>query len=458
MWKKLGGFLLKFLGIAAAVLLLTFFLLKSGQQDVVDRMMAVNPELASANSPQQTENQKQELRRQLGLNLPAFYFRLTSSAIPSKWPDQLSPVHRKTLEAWAIKTGDYQGAFNLIGQLKEARNSSQGQTSLSFQLSLQQKDLEKVKSTLSQMDYAAIQTDIDVSTLAKEVDNLLAQSSASTWVPAIRFYGQNQFHQWLFGNGENTKGILRGDFGMSYVQKRPVVEILAEKIGWSFLLGFIALLLAFGFGIPLGIWLAKNKFGNTVMSWLYLVYAIPSFWLATLLLMFFANPDYLNWFPIGGVEPISGFADGFSWWDRLFATIPYTILPLVCFSYGSIIYISRISKQSAAEVLNSNFVRAARLRAVPRKNYWKYYILKNAILPTITILGAVLPLLVGGSVIIETIFDIPGMGNQLFSAAQKADVPVVMSITLITALLSVVGYHLADKLYQWVDPRIKLTA
>lgn len=425
---------------------------------MVDRMMAVNPELVSSVSAQQAENQKQELRRQLGLHLPSFYFRLTSATIPSEWPMHLSPTHRKTVEAWAMRTGDYTGSLNLLNHLKDARNASTGQVSLGFQQCLAHKELQQVKHALQQMEVDEEFKGEHLSKFVDEVNHLLAQSNANAWVPVIRFYGQNQFHQWLFGNGDDAKGILLGDFGTSYVQKLPVTQILAEKIRWSFVLGFIALLLAFGFGVPVGIWLAKHRLGNSIMSWLYLIYAIPSFWLATLLLMFFANPDYLNWFPIGGVEPISGFASNLSWWDRLIATIPHTILPLLCFSYGSIIYISRISKQSATDILNANFIRAAMLRGVPQKRYWRYYVLKNAILPIITILGAVLPSLVAGSVIIETIFDIPGMGNQLFTAAKKADMPIVMSITLIMALLSVLGYQLADRLYQWVDPRITLAA
>lgn len=277
------------------------------------------------------------------------------------------------------------------------------------------------------------------------------------YIPSISFHPDNQYHRWLFGDGIYSKGILRGDFGISYVTREPVWEILKRKIGWSLLFALLSVILAYAISIPTGIQSAINK-GKRVdrMSALvfFILYSMPVFWVATLLLMTFANPDVLKIFPASGIKPVEGFAPGTSFFEKIHAVLPYMVLPLICFTYGSFAFLSRTMRVSMLEIINADYIRTAYAKGLSKKKVIYKHAFRNALFPLITVFANVFPFAVGGSVIIETVFTIPGMGFEIYSAIQNQDYPVIISVFTLTGLLTVAGYLLSDFLYAFADPRV----
>jgi peptide/nickel transport system permease protein len=294
------------------------------------------------------------------------------------------------------------------------------------------------------------------------------QANATPWkrfIPAINFYPNNQYHRWMFGDGhwltnkgaKFTKGVIRGDFGTSYKTKMPITDVIATKIFWSFFFTLIAVFLGYLVSIPLGIEAAvrkDSKFDRITTIIVFILYSMPSFWLATLLLMTFANPDVLLWFPASGVEPIEGFDDGVGFMDKWSARLPYLIVPIIAYSYSSFAFLSRTMRVSMLEIVNQDYIRTARAKGLPEsKVIWKHA-LRNALLPIITVFANIFPVAIGGSVVLEFIFTIPGMGGEMYDAITGQNYPMIISVLTITGILTLIGYLISDILYAVVDPRI----
>jgi peptide/nickel transport system permease protein len=287
---------------------------------------------------------------------------------------------------------------------------------------------------------------------------LSLNSGYKNYFPKIVWHGfKNQYHQWLFG-GPYSKGIIRGDFGISYVKKEPVILILKDKLAWSVFFSVISILLAYGISIPIGIRMAEkpnSRFTKFTRVTLFSLYSLPSFFVGVLLLMLFANPDIISIFPPSGIKPIYGYEFNASLFSKFIDSLPYMILPLICYTYSSLAFISRLTTTSIQEQLNHDYIKTARAKGLSdKKTLWKHA-LKNSALPLITVFSAVFPSIIGGSVIIESIFSIPGMGLETVNAIASRDYPLVIAVITISSLLTILSYLLADLLYAWVDPRIR---
>jgi peptide/nickel transport system permease protein len=280
------------------------------------------------------------------------------------------------------------------------------------------------------------------------------------FIPAVAFHSRNQFHRWLFGDGIHTKGILRGDFGASYQTRQPVSTLISERIGWSLFFTLFSIFLAYLISIPIGIKSAAQKnsrFDRITSTVLFILYSLPLFWVATLLLMTFANPDVYFVFPASGVKPVSGYPEGANFLQRIHISLPYLVLPTVCYTYSSITFLSRLMRGSMLEILGSDFIRTARAKGLGEKKILWKHALKNSLFPVITVFAHVFPAMIGGSVIIESIFTIPGMGNAIYQSISTQDYPVLIAVFTITGLLTATGYLVSDILYAWVDPRISFS-
>ncbi|MGB1319029.1 MAG: ABC transporter permease, partial [Flavobacteriales bacterium] len=209
--------------------------------------------------------------------------------------------------------------------------------------------------------------------------------------------------------------------------------------------------------IPLGIKAAVKKdsrFDRITTVILFILYSVPSFWLATLLLMTFANPDVLHWFPASGVEPVRGFAADASFLDRWIARAPYLVLSLISYTYSSFAFLSRTMRVSMLEIVNQDYIRTARAKGLSEGKVIYKHALRNALLPIITVFANIFPVAIGGSVILEVIFTIPGMGGEVFNAIVNQNYPMIITVLTITGVLTLVGYLISDILYAVVDPRI----
>jgi peptide/nickel transport system permease protein len=199
----------------------------------------------------------------------------------------------------------------------------------------------------------------------------------------------------------------------------------------------------------------ESKFSKTSQFILFLMYSMPSFFVGVLLLMLFANPDVLSIFPPSGIKPIGGYDDNASFIEKFIVSIPYMILPLICYTYSSLAFISKLTATSIQEQLQLDYIKTARAKGLNEKTIiWKHA-LKNSALPLITIFSSRFPSIVGGSIIIESIFTIPGMGLETVRAIISQDYPVVIAIITLSSIVTIFSYLLADILYAWVDPRIR---
>lgn len=250
--------------------------------------------------------------------------------------------------------------------------------------------------------------------------------------------------------------LVKLDFGNSMKDQRPVITKIAEALPITIQLNVLSILLVYLISIPLGVYSATHRGSKTdgaITFSLFLMYSLPTFWVAMLLILFLGGGDYLNWFPIYGIN--SPGADSLSWGDWLLDRLWHMALPLFCLTYGSFAFISRYMRAGMLDVLRQDYVRTARAYGFSgRVVVWRYA-MRNALIPIITLLGGLLPALIGGSIIIETIFSVPGMGRLAFEAVLSRDYPLIMGEVTIASLLTLAGLLVSDILYVVVDPRIK---
>ncbi|MDO8494795.1 MAG: ABC transporter permease [Deltaproteobacteria bacterium] len=285
-------------------------------------------------------------------------------------------------------------------------------------------------------------------------DSMLADRSAVSIVEETRkLYGLDkplptQFFLWV-------KRVATFDFGNSYKDQQPVLQKVAAALPITLTLNFLTLIIVYLVSIPLGVVLATKPVGlfDRISSlFLYVLYSLPSFWIAMILILFLASGDYLNWFPITGF--ISEGAEQLNFFQKVGNIAWHLVLPVICMTYGSFAFLARFSRATMLEVISQDFIRTARAKGL---NEWQVVMkhgFRNALIPQLTLLGTLLPALLGGSVIIEQIFSIPGMGRLGFEAVLSRDYPVIMAIATIDALLTLVSLLISDLLYMAVDPRI----
>jgi peptide/nickel transport system permease protein len=249
--------------------------------------------------------------------------------------------------------------------------------------------------------------------------------------------------------------MARLDFGRSFApDNRPVTDKIVERIPITLSLNIIALILEFGLAIPIGILAAVRRdtlLDNGITVFVFLGFAIPTFWLALLLMYFFGVK--LDWLPISGLHSMgSEHLSPFAWFRDM---AKHLILPVGIATFGSLAGLSRYMRSTMLEVIRQDYITTARAKGLSERVVIYRHALRNALLPVVTLLGFSLPGLIGGSVIFETIFAIPGMGQLFYTGVMSRDYPLVMGILVIGAFLTLIGNLLADICYSFADPRIR---
>lgn len=243
-------------------------------------------------------------------------------------------------------------------------------------------------------------------------------------------------------------GILQGDLGQSTLMNRPIAPMLMEAIGRSLTLALTSFVLIAVLGICLGVWAALRHGGPTdhvISVGTYLGVAIPEFFWAIVMILVFAA--WLGWLPASGYEPMSA---GFSVW------LMHIIAPVITLVSGHLAHISRLTRSSMIETLQSPYVNAARAKGLPERIVVFRHALRNALLPTITVLAMDFGRLMGGIVVVETIFAYPGLGRLIIFSIQSRDLPTLQAAILVVAVIYAVANLLADLLYARLNPRIRL--
>ena len=251
------------------------------------------------------------------------------------------------------------------------------------------------------------------------------------------------------------KRIATFDFGDSYKDHRPVIDKIKERLPITLTLNIISIFLVYIIAVPIGILSAikdRSLLDRITTFLLFGLYSIPSFWLAMMLIYFLGGGEHWDIFPIYGIQ--SANAESFSFFKKLTDFLWHITLPVICLTYADFASLSRYQKGSLLEVLRENYVRTARAKGLKEKNVILKHVLRNSVIPIITIVSAILPAMIGGSVIIESIFSIPGIGQLGFEAILSRDYPLIMAITTISAFLTLIGILIADIAYVLVDPRI----
>lgn len=268
-----------------------------------------------------------------------------------------------------------------------------------------------------------------------------------------KFYGldkplHEQYFSWV---GK----LAQLDLGRSFSpDNRPVKDKIKERLPVTISLNIIALLLEFGLAIPIGIMAATHRdswLDKGITVFVFVGFAVPTFWLALLLMYLFGVK--LNLLPISGLHSLG--SDSFGTVRYLWDLAKHLVMPVMVASFGSLAGLSRYMRSTMLNVIGQDYITTARAKGLSERTVIYKHALRNALLPLITLLGFSIPGLIGGSVIFETIFAIPGMGQLFYQGAMSRDYPVVMGILVIGAFLTLIGNLVADVSYALADPRIR---
>lgn len=249
--------------------------------------------------------------------------------------------------------------------------------------------------------------------------------------------------------------FARLDFGTSFVDGKKVVDKIKERIPVTLTINLLSLILIVMIAIPVGVLSATRQyslFDKLTTICVFIGFSTPHFWLALILMIVFGVT--LGLLPISGIQSID--VSGMGPLDRVIDWIRHLILPVGISASGGIAGFSRYSRSSMLEVIKQDYVRTARAKGLKESEVIVQHALRNALMPIVTILGLAVPGLIGGGVIFETIFAIPGMGQLFYASAMSRDYPTIMGILVIGAVLTLIGNLIADISYALVDPRIRI--
>ena len=479
--------LLVFIPMLVMISILAFVVSVSSPGDPINRLLSGNHEESAdaKNGNPNLEADKKALRHQLGLDLPVFYFSMHTladidtlhrfeqlnehafmqglareSGRPELVVQWIHQVHLTSAILDSLKPDSIQNTSSFQTDLSACRNLIE---SLCIYQTSTNMDAKQDSITLL-LGSSALFYDAKVSwekslQIAEQLKT--EKQSWKKWIPKICWNGlQNQYHRWMFGDGDERKGIIRGDFGLSFRDGQPISDRILPRFKWTLSIAAISIFIAFFIGIPTGV-IAGSKVG----SWFdrmhsiiaFAMLSLPGFFVATGLLVLFSNPDVLDWFPSSGVKDLSTFDPNWTFWKRIQHYAPYLILPIFCFTYASAAFISIQVRNSIREQMKQDYIRTARAKGISETRILIHHALRNSLSPIITLFGQSLPMLFGGSVIIESIFSIPGMGLEIYESVINYDYPMIVALFTIIGLLTMLGNLISDILYAWADPRVRFT-
>lgn len=270
-----------------------------------------------------------------------------------------------------------------------------------------------------------------------------------------RRYGLDK--PWHLGYATWVVNVSRGDLGDSIAEKKTVAKAIYERLGPTLLLSCSSLFLAYFASIPLGLYSSafSGRFDERGMSiGLYALYSLPSY--VTALMLLSLTFEYLRETPFE--LPLQGMTspeyDQMSSLGKAFDVLKHLLLPLFCLTYGSLAYDTRFIKANMEEAIRQDYIRTARAKGASPLRVLVVHAFRNTLIPFVTILGLSLPGIVGGAVILESIFNWPGMGQLFYQSISRRDYDLIMGLTLMFTVLTLIGQLLADLAYAFVDPRV----
>lgn len=400
-------------------------------------------------------------RKELGLDKPLFYFSIAALSESDTLYKIPRPQWRDLASYLTFYTGNWLWVNDYLKKIYALKNYFTNDTihtekravllSLIDQF-LIAKDFASIQALLNNIRSELINPEniYEFYTLEKHIQNL--ETSKTLWknyIPVIQWHGlDNQYHEWLIK-------AIHFDFGISYVDQRPISTKIKEALFWTVIINFFSILIIYGFGIYWGVLGAahygkpKEKF---LTSFILILYSLPTFWVGSMMIMILGA--WLKIFPVAGVQSIANTAN-WNFFLRLGDWIHHLTLPIICLSYGSIAFLSMQMKNAMLETLSQDYIQTAKSKGLNFKTILWKHAFKNSLFPMLTLFANIFPSMVGGSVIIETIFSLPGMGFLLYQSIYARDYPVMIAVFTLSGFMTILGILFADILYKKVDPRVQ---
>lgn len=429
-----------------AVLVIAFLLLQSAPGDVVGRQLGLDGDITYV-SRQVYKDSYYQKAVSLGALSPSFYFTITPAYFPANinniYPYQ-NKVNRRNLlreiQDWDQVHQLYNNIESTIIQLEKDGDQS-GTLPQLLQLE-QSNSLAELKyksarfSTADELDNAIT---ADITSIISSISQL--ESSRSLSYPVLRWHGMdNQFHHWmaqLFSPAEH----------ISLVDGRSVWSKIINGLKWTFsmslisllCIGVLSLITAYTQVRYLGGW--WDKVSSIIM---YVLYTMPLFWLCTMMIVFFTTAEYGSWadiFPSVGIRP-SFNDDGFL--SIFWRSLGQLVLPIVCIVLHSMAYLTRQTKSNMIEGLDKPYSLTAAAKGLSKSQIIRQHVLPDALLPFTTLMTGAIPALFTGSIIVEVIFNIPGIGRLMLESVNNGDWPVILTILIVISIATIVGYLIGD--------------
>jgi peptide/nickel transport system permease protein len=468
MLRYLAKRILLFVPTLLVISLLAFGLSRLAPGDMVVNYLITNPFETSISSQAGLFNAEKTYRQAaqtLNLDKPAFYFSISSKAYPDTLYNIVIKDRRETLKKLIAQFGNWtqiESYYNAVRSLDLkilAQPDSLGKALVPFKIPLRELyaawQEPVIESRLGEMEAALRSDSLLTAALGSDFFDLknkfqAVKSEATPGklkIPAFHWHGlDNQYHCWV-------SNFVRGDFGVSVFDRRPASDKIKSALFWTLVLNLAGIFLAFLLAVPLGVWSAvkRGKMFDKITS--LGLFMLPAFWIGTMLLVFFTTREYgMNIFPGPGLGNVPSAAP---WWQKIWIAAPHLFLPIVCIAYPALAFISRQARGGMVNVLGQDFIRTARAKGLPEGAVIWRHGFRNALFPVITLIASVFPAAIAGSVTIEFIFNIPGMGWLTYNAILMKDWPVVFTILMLGSVLTVVGMLVADVLYALTDPRVR---
>jgi len=429
----------------------TFFLFHASPTDPIESLLRVEGFEKDVISDDQYRSQYKRLAAELKLDQPKFYFGI----VPNYYPDTLYKIidkqERKRLVELLGHHNDWKAVNTFFYSGKRILSESKNKTSarLINEL-LYVKDPIDFKSSLESIKNDSITT---VESSFYDITQMLSEENKRVFaLPKLLWFGaNNQFHSWL-------TNFFTGTLGRSIIDGRPVWSKISKALIWTLFLVLVALLLAIVISIPIGVWSASNvssRLSKFSQSFFYFIYAMPLFWFATLMVVFFTTSQYGNWTNIFPGVGISSFSKDPSTLGKIAANAKQLILPIFCMALHSVAFLSSIVRNSVIAESKKAYKITAHLKGLTNKaTFWKH-LFPNSLLPLVTIIVGAIPASLSGSLVIEVIFNIPGVGRLLFDSIFGNDWYVIFSIVMIVGLVTIISYLIGDLLYSFLNPKIR---
>ena len=446
--------------------LLLISMMVFGLSKCVSREPALELDEGVSGDLQQQEQAVRLRAGQLGLDKPLFYFTLTTAAYPDTMYRILPLVRREQLKKLCAQTGNWPAVtgyetalrtlFTAVTTLPDTLKET---VEFRFAVAdlMRNEQLEAVNELFAEVKQHAapllphypFQPMID--TLQERIAVLSSARTQKMLVPAFHWHGaDNQYHRWL-------SHFVTGDLGYSTSIKKPVWESLRFSLYSTMVINGLSLILAYLIAVPLGVAMARRReraFDRVARWALLVVYSMPVFWLGSLLILLLATPgSFLQIVDGIYLEPYNNSGKSYGMW--CLSNAEHFILPVLTLCLHILAILALQMRGGILENIGQDFVRTARAKGVGEGAIYRKHIFRNALFPIITVFASLFPVVFTGSLVIEYLFQFPGLGLKMREAFLAGDISVLMAIIMLAAFFTILGNLLADLLYAWVDPRVR---